>query len=150
VKAILVVALLAHTTLLTSAQKAEIRRVDERLLAPCCYTQSIAEHGSEIAGQMRTEVAQMVAAGRNEEEIASHYRALYGDRILIVPDGMTGKILFSLPVMISMFGFAILLVSIRKMLRSGKERLATSQGQKPSVVDNHLRARIEQEFGEPF
>ncbi len=30
-------------------------------LAPCCYTQSIAVHGSDIAAQMRSEVAEMVA-----------------------------------------------------------------------------------------
>jgi cytochrome c-type biogenesis protein CcmH/NrfF len=52
---------------------------------------------SAEAEQMRREVTEMVASG-SENEILGHYKALYGERILIVPDGRTGKILFSLPV----------------------------------------------------
>jgi cytochrome c-type biogenesis protein CcmH len=149
-KAIAMIVLVANATFLTSVQESEIRMVEERLLAPCCYTQSIAEHGSNIARQMRTEVTRMVAEGRTEEEIVSHYRTLYGDRILIVPDGMTGKILFSLPVLISWFAFAILLVVVRKMLKSGKKKLTTSLEHRVPVIDSRLRERIERELGEPF
>jgi cytochrome c-type biogenesis protein CcmH len=149
-KAIAMIVLVANATFLTSVQESEIRMVEERLLAPCCYTQSIAEHGSNIARQMITEVTRMVAEGRTEEEIVSHYRTLYGDRILIVPDGMTGKILFSLPVLISWFAFAILLVVVRKMLKSGKKKLTTSLEHRVPVIDSRLRERIERELGEPF
>ena len=148
-KAILAVALLANATLLTSAQKAEIRKVDERLLAPCCYTQSIAAHGSEIAREMRAEVAQLVAEGRTEEEIVNRYRTLYGDRILIVPDGVTGRILFSLPVVVAVLASAILLVFIRKMLRSGKRSFAIASTQEFSTL-SALRERIEREIGDPL
>ena len=72
---------------LTNTQTAEISKVEKRLLAPCCYLQSIAEHGSGIAVQMRNEVAEMVADGQSEKEIVDHYRSIYGDRILVVPDG---------------------------------------------------------------
>lgn len=148
VKAFLMIALFASTTLHTASQKAEVKRVEERLLAPCCYTQSIAVHGSEIARQMRAEVAEMVAEGRTEEEIVNRYRSMYGDRILIVPGGMTGKILFSLPVVTSGVASLLLFVFVRRMLRSGKNKSSFAQEQTPPIINNPLREKIEREIGE--
>ncbi len=139
---------LAHPDGFTSRQTEEIRKVESRLLAPCCYTQSIAVHGSDIAVQMRSEVAEMVADGKTEEEIVSHYRNIYGERILIVPDGLTGRILFSLPLLTSALGCLVLFVCLRRMLRSGRERPATNVDQ--PIVDKALREKITREMGEPL
>lgn len=148
-KTMLMVLILVNTISLSSTQKVELRRIEERLLAPCCYTQSISVHGSEIAGQMRTEVAEMVAQGRTEEEIVDHYKSLYGDRVLIVPDGVTGKILFSLPAVTSVLASLALFMCIRKILRSGKKRLS-AQGQPPYATNKPLRERMEREIGDSF
>ena len=147
------IALLVLTELtppLSPGQQAEIRSVEERLLAPCCYSQSIAQHGSEIAGQMRNEVVQLVAEGQSEEQIIDHYKQIYGERILVVPDGATGEILFTTPVLI--FAVACLLVSLylRKMLRKHAKKLAVTETQFPSLVDSDLRKRVERETGDPF
>jgi cytochrome c-type biogenesis protein CcmH len=139
--------ILVNRTSLNHTQKAELRRIEGRLLAPCCYTQSIAVHGSEVARQMRTEVAEMVAEGRTEEEIVNHYKSLYGDRVLIVPDGVTGKILFSLPVVTSVLASLVLFMCIRKMLHSGKRRLPIAQDHTPSVINKPLREKIQCEIG---
>ena len=106
--AMILVLTLVNPASLSTAQTAQIQKVEKRLLAPCCYTQSIAEHGSAIAVQMRGEVSEMVTEGESESEIIEHYRSIYGDRILIVPDGMTGRILFSLPVAIAALACIIL------------------------------------------
>jgi cytochrome c-type biogenesis protein CcmH len=79
---------------LTPQQTTEVKRLEDSLLAPCCYSQSIARHMSPEAEQMRHEVIEMVASGRSQNEILEHYKALYGERILIVPDGRTGRVLF--------------------------------------------------------
>jgi cytochrome c-type biogenesis protein CcmH len=149
-KAFLIVLLLFDLTSLNNIQKAEVRKIDERLLAPCCYTQSIAVHRSEIARQMRAEVAEMVVEGRTEEEIVNHYKGIYGERILIVPEGITGRILFSLPFVTSVLASVILFVSVRKMLRSGKNKSRLAQMQTPSVINKSLREKIERELGEGF
>jgi len=142
--------LLANPTVLTNWQTEEVHKVEGRLLAPCCYTQSIAVHGSEIAAQMRSEVAAMVADGKSEEEIVNHYRAIYGERVLIVPDGVTGRILFSLPVLTSALGGLVLLVCFRKMLRSGREPRADGvhSPRQTAKVDDALRAKIARELGD--
>ena len=139
---------LINPAALSTAQTAEIQKVEKRLLAPCCYTQSIAEHGSNIAVQMRHEVAEMVADGKSEHEIVEHYRNIYGDRILIVPDGMTGKILLGLPVVISALDGLLIFVCFRKMLHSGMRQRASDVPQPRHVLSDALKEKIEREMGD--
>ena len=147
-RTILLAMVLLNVTSLSDTQKSEIRQVEERLLAPCCYTQSIAVHGSEIAGQMRVQVTEMVVHGRTENEIVNYYRNLYGDRVLVVPDGATGEILFSIPVIVVVFGCFVLLLRVRKMLQSGRANQFLAEGQTRHVIDKALRETIEREIGE--
>lgn len=133
---------------LTNTQADEIRKVEKSLLAPCCYTQSIAEHGSDIAVQMRSEVTEMVADGKSEEEIVNHYRNIYGDRILIVPDGLAGRILFTLPVAISVLACLVLFASFRRMLRPVTNQ-RDSKIQRLALNDA-LREKLEREIGDPL
>jgi len=148
--AMILVLTLVNPVSLSTAQTAQIQKVEKRLLAPCCYTQSIAEHGSDIAVQMRGEVAEMVASGESESEIVEHYRGIYGDRILIVPDGMTGRILFSLPVAIAALACLVLFVCFRKMLRSGRQERIRDVSQEYPLLSNALKKKIERELGDPL
>ena len=146
---VILVLTLVNPVSLSTAQTAQIKKVEKRLLAPCCYTQSIAEHGSDIAVQMRREVTEMVAAGKSESEIVEHYRNIYGDRILIVPDGLTGRILFGLPVAMAVLACLVLFVCFRKMLLSGRRRRIADVSQSRPVVSDALKEKIERELGDP-
>ena len=140
------IVVLVSSTSLSTTQRSLIRHVEERLLAPCCYRQSIALHGSDIAEQMREEVTDMVAEGESEEEIVRHYRSLYGDSILIVPDGVTGRILFDFPIVASVLALLVVTAIARRML-------GASPKQSPPVadgIDKLLCERIEREIGEEF
>ncbi|HVP11578.1 MAG TPA: hypothetical protein VMV94_10370, partial [Phycisphaerae bacterium] len=44
---------------LVAADKDQVRRIQERLMAPCCWQQTVAVHDSDIAKQMRTEIERM-------------------------------------------------------------------------------------------
>jgi len=79
------------------AQKGQIHRIEGKLMAPCCYSQTIDMHDSEIARQMRGEVTAMVLAGKSENEVLGYYKTEYGESILAVPDGAAGTLVFSLP-----------------------------------------------------
>jgi cytochrome c-type biogenesis protein CcmH len=144
---ILALALVSPASL-TTAQTAEIQKVEKRLLAPCCYTQSIAEHGSDISVQMRSEVIEMVSDGKSEQEIVEHYRSIYGDRILIVPDGVTGKILFGLPVAISILGCLVLFMCFRRMLRSQMQDRTPEASHSVHAMSDRLKEKIERELGD--
>jgi cytochrome c-type biogenesis protein CcmH len=68
-----------------SAETDKAREIESKLIAPCCWSQPILEHDSEIAQQMRNEVSTMLAAGKSRDQILDFYVAKYGERILVTP-----------------------------------------------------------------
>lgn len=66
-------------------QQARVERLEHAVLAPCCYTQTVAVHQSEIAVKMRLEIAKWVAMGKSDREILDTYVGLYTNRVLVDP-----------------------------------------------------------------
>ena len=85
------------------------------LIAPCCYTQSVDVHSSEIAETMRQEVATMVFNGRSEQEIFEHYKSIYGERILMIPDGSMGRDVLATPLTMFALGSGFLAFVLRRV-----------------------------------
>ncbi len=69
-------------------QQARIDRLERSVLAPCCYTQPVSQHQSEIAVKMRLEIAKWVREGRADREILDVYVQQYGSRILVDPNSI--------------------------------------------------------------
>jgi cytochrome c-type biogenesis protein CcmH/NrfF len=99
----------------TAAQAALIRKIEGRLMAPCCYTQTILDHQSDVAVQMRNEVTAMVTSGKSETEIINYYRKAYGETILVVPDGLSGRLLTYTPVLLFLTATGLLFFAIRRL-----------------------------------
>ncbi len=66
-------------------QKARVVRLGDAVLAPCCYTEPVSRHQSEIAVKMRVEIAKWVAAGKTDQEILRTYVQQYGSKVLVDP-----------------------------------------------------------------
>jgi len=66
-------------------QKARVERIEDAVLAPCCYTEPVSRHQSEIAVKMRLEIAKWVAMGKTDQEILDAYAAQYGRKVLVDP-----------------------------------------------------------------
>lgn len=66
----------------SSAERALLRRI----LAPCCWRQSLDGHDSEEASQLRREVHLRLSAGDSAEAIADDFVRRYGDRVLAFSD----------------------------------------------------------------
>ena len=64
---------------------ARIARLQDAVLAPCCYTEPVSRHQSEIALKMRLEIAKWVSQGRTDREILGTYVDLYGAKVLVDP-----------------------------------------------------------------
>lgn len=146
---ILAVLLLAAPAALTPHQQAEVQRVEESLLAPCCYSQSVAQHMSPVAEQMRQEIAEMVGSGKSEAAILDHYKAMYGERILIVPGGGTGRVLYVLPALGVALGAAMLILFLRNALNPKSNAKLSSGAAIPADPRGVLRAemdRLEDDF----
>ena len=66
-------------------QRARVEQLENAVLAPCCYTEPVSRHQSEIAVKMRLEIAKWVAAGKSDREILDTYVGLYGAKVLVDP-----------------------------------------------------------------
>lgn len=72
---------------LTGEQSARVKKLENTLLAPCCYSEPVAQHRSEVSLRMRAEIRRMVAEGKSGHEILEHYKKKYGLRVLVEPEG---------------------------------------------------------------
>jgi cytochrome c-type biogenesis protein CcmH len=61
-------------------------RLEGRIIAPCCWNQTIDIHGSEPSYQLRREIRRRLKAGESAEAIEASFVKRYGSRILAVPD----------------------------------------------------------------
>jgi cytochrome c-type biogenesis protein CcmH/NrfF len=73
----------------TADQRERIERIENSLLAPCCYAEAVSRHNSEVAIKMRLEIATWVKEGKSDREILNTYKKLYGLRVLREPEGST-------------------------------------------------------------
>jgi cytochrome c-type biogenesis protein CcmH len=66
--------------------------LEQRLRCPVCKSVSVADSPSETAQAMRQLVRDQIAAGRTDDQIIDHFRARYGDWVLLDPP-LSGKTL---------------------------------------------------------
>lgn len=92
----------------------DVRRIQDKLTAPCCWQESVAVHRSEIAEEMRAEIARMASGGMSEDQIVDYYIARHGERILREPRGSKRLWLMLIPVALITVAFAGLIVFLRR------------------------------------
>jgi cytochrome c-type biogenesis protein CcmH len=98
-----------------------IRALQEKLIAPCCWSESVAMHRSEVAAEMRAEIARMVNEGRSDREIPDFYKAKYGTRILMEPEGQLRLWAYTIPIVASVLGLGLVVWIIRRMVKPQPE-----------------------------
>lgn len=133
---------------LTPTQQAQVKRLEHKLMAPCCYSQTIDEHMSQEAADMRAEVEQFVGRGRSDREILTYYRKKYGETILASPDGLLGTILAAAPILLCSLSCLFLVLLIR--VWNGRHRLAQPVDAPASTMPHRdaLVQKIRAEIGE--
>ena len=70
---------------LPRGQEALAQKIFNELISPCCWTTTVAQHGSGAAPKIQAEVRGMIAEGMGHEAILDHYVSQYGERILASP-----------------------------------------------------------------
>lgn len=61
-------------------------RLEGRIMAPCCWNQTIDIHGSEPSYELRREIRRRLKAGESADTIEASFVQRYGTKILAVPD----------------------------------------------------------------
>ncbi len=117
------------------------REIEDNLIAPCCWSQPVSQHDSEIAQQIRSEVSNMVAAGKSREEILDYYVSKYGERILVTPRAKGFNTLaYILPWAALPIGAWFLILLLRKL------RSPTPSPSPAPMPDSHYASVIEKEM----
>ena len=94
-----------------------IEALENKLVAPCCWAETIANHRSEVALQMKADIARFVAEGQSDRQILDYYKRQYGERILVEPEGARWWVMNVVP--LSMLGVGLVVVGlvVRRWLR---------------------------------
>ena len=140
---------------LSSEQESLARSIEGKIIAPCCWTQTVADHDSEAADQIKSEIRTLIAQDLDEDEIINHYVDRYGETILASPRARGFNLLaYVLP-------FAgMLLVGIAATAWLLRRRSPTASSGSPAFderpgagglysrnpPDSQLKARMEQEL----
>jgi len=61
--------------------------LEGRIIAPCCWNQTIDIHGSELSTQLRVEIRKRLTAGETPETIEASLVQRYGEKVIAVPKG---------------------------------------------------------------
>jgi cytochrome c-type biogenesis protein CcmH len=117
-----------------SSQRA--RRIQERFIAPCCWSETVAVHRSETAAEMRSKIEAMVRNGKTEQEIVSYYVAQHGERILMEPLGQKSVWLRIMPFAALAVAVVLLLLYLRRAIRPAPAPAPVGAGPLPDVPED--------------
>ncbi len=125
------------------------QRIEGKLIAPCCFAQTVANHCSDVAEQIKKQIRHRVAQGATEEQLLNEYVRMYGERILAEPQPRGFTLLaYLLPPLAIVGGLGSICLFLRRWRPSGMhDRVSvhtpTAHGQ--SVTDP-LRVRLSEEL----
>lgn len=97
------------------------KTLESRLLAPCCWTQTLDIHESEVSTNLRVEIRRRLLSGEAADAIENDLVSRYGERLRAVPKGksLTGMgVYVSIAVVLSGLGAAAMLV---RWVKRGKK-----------------------------
>jgi cytochrome c-type biogenesis protein CcmH len=110
-----------------------IRQLEEKLRCLVCQNQTLADSNAELAGDLRKQVRDQVAAGRSDEEIVGYLVQRYGDFVLYEPPfKATTALLWLGPFALLLAAVATLVVVLRRR-RNAPEELALKPDDKRLV-----------------
>lgn len=102
----------------SGVEEQRFRELLVQLRCPKCQNQAIADSDAPIAQDMRQQVAEMIRAGRSDEEIVDYFVQRYGDFVSYHPP-LTPQtmILWLAPLMAMAGGLVLVVLQIRRARR---------------------------------
>ncbi len=99
-----------------------IRLLEEKLRCLVCQNQSLADSGAELAGDLRKQVREQVAAGRSDDEIIEFLVQRYGDFVRYEPPfKATTALLWIGPFVLLAAAGLVLVATLRRRRRAPDE-----------------------------
>ena len=135
-------------------QEVLARKIFDELISPCCWTTTVAVHGSGPAPRIQAEVRGMIAQGRSHQQILDYYVAQYGERILAAPRKSGFNLAaYWVPYLAILAGIGLTVLLVRKRrLAVGRVGFPSAAAPsappsgKPAGPDDAYRRQIEEEL----
>lgn len=118
--------------------------LEKLLTAPCCYKGTLVDHASAVATQMREEIRAMLRGGKSRSEILAHYKAKYGQAVLVEPPkgGLSGFMLYGIPFGLAVLGLVVMTAFMVRRRRTGVGE-ADLANETPAALPEEMEARID-------
>jgi cytochrome c-type biogenesis protein CcmH len=124
--------------------EAVARRLEGKLMAPCCWAQTVSHHYSPIADEMRKGIREKLNSGMSEPQVVEAYIAQYGERILASPPARGFNLLaWVLPGAFALLGAGVLVLALRRFTAAGRGAVAPTG---PAPLNVAYAARIDREL----
>ena len=107
-----------------AAEEQRIRQLEEKLRCLVCQNQTLADSSAELAGDLRKQVREQVAAGKSDDEVIEFLVQRYGDFVRYDPPlKATTALLWIGPFVLLIAAGATLIIVLRRR-RNAPEELA--------------------------
>lgn len=127
------------------ALEREARQIEAMLIAPCCWSQPVAQHQSEASESVKRHIRTLLAAGKTRREVLDAFAAEYGDRILAEPPARGfGRLLYIALPLAFVLSAAALVVFVRRA--SARRAPAAAPVGPPPAADDRYAAQLDEEL----
>lgn len=138
-------------------QEALAEKIFDELISPCCWTTTVAVHGTGAAPRIEAEVRRMIAGGMTHQQILDRYVKQYGERILAKPRKSGFNLtVYWVPYLGILIGAGAIVTTFRRRKLAAAAAAAaprgtmtpapTSRGPSSSGPDEEYHRRIEEEL----
>jgi cytochrome c-type biogenesis protein CcmH len=132
--------LICGLLLARDTQQELIKDIEKSLMAPCCWSGTVYDHGHP---EMEQQIEEFVREGRTKQEIIDYYVGLYGERILAVPVAQGFNLMaWVAPVLIAGIGIAILVFYLRLPKPAAEE--ITAAGSEDIPFDQEIERELKE------
>ena len=121
---------------LPSSPDEQAAQLAAELRCPDCQALSVAESRTRAADSLRAEIAELVAAGRSDDEIRAHFVDRYGQWILLAPPD---PLAWGLPVLVVLAAIA----AFGAWLARGRPGSAAGSAGAPEPDARRIREEVE-------
>jgi cytochrome c-type biogenesis protein CcmH len=132
---------------LTPAQEAQAAALEAKLIAPCCWVQTVDLHQSDAAEQIKAQIRMLVAQGKGDNEILDSFVAQYGEKILASPRARGfNAIVYVLPLLVFLVAAGAVTVLLIRWRRRPVSEVSPATAVPGAPIDEALRTRLEEEL----
>lgn len=122
-KGVLILLVFPFTFLAGQQQEALVKELEQSLMAPCCWSGTVADHGNP---EMEARIREMVERNLTRQQVLDVFVAEYGERILAKPVAKGFNLMvWVAPVMVFVLGILILVNYQKQKRQTPSPALAT-------------------------